>query len=70
MPSSDFHNEKAAAFNAVASLIHSLSKDNIHRDQCEQELLALWERIDLARDWEVVQHRLPYWVDPEEGSHA
>ena len=33
MPDYSFHEQKAAAFSAVAKLIDSLSKDNIHREK-------------------------------------
>jgi hypothetical protein len=66
MPDYRFHEDKAAAFSAVAKLIDSLSKDNIHREKLEYNLQIFWEHIDLARDWEVVQHRLTPWINPNE----
>ena len=66
MPDYSFHEKKAAAFSAVANLIDSLSDDNLHREKLEYNLQVFWEQIDTARDWEVVQHRLPAWVNPNE----
>ena len=64
MPDYSFHEKKAAAFNAVCALIDSLSPDNVNREKCKSDLLNLWEQIDVARDWEVVQKRLQAWINP------